>query len=391
MLNTLLKKLIKTASGRFRFYLSIAGLTIALLLILAGVQLQSNYNELLYGKANRDSVANFLVINKDVNSAKSTLSAAEIQDLRSQPFIKSVGLLTPSKFKVSAETNSDKFPLYTDLFLESVPDEFLDVNDPKWKWSLNSGYIPVIIPNMFLDMYNFGFAVSQGTPQLTPDAIKLITLKLSVHAMGRKFDYPAQIVGFSDRISSVLVPQAFMDWANENFGAANTEASRVIIRTDDTGDPRLVQYLKDHGLKTDADKTRFSKYRQIVDTVVNASWITGAVLLLFALLVFTLFIQLTVASCKEEINLLVQLGTAPNQLRRFLMKRFFPPNIFIIVLVLILISGLQYFLQQFLARQSMVVESFISVYTIAAAVLILFVLWLVNFLTLQKYVSKTSV
>ena len=89
---------------------------------------------------------------------------------------------------------------------------------------------------MFLDMYNFGFAVSQGTPQLTPDAIKLITLTLSVHAMGRKFDYPAQIVGFSDRISSVLVPQTFMDWANENFGAANTEASRVIIRTDDSGD-----------------------------------------------------------------------------------------------------------------------------------------------------------
>lgn len=390
MLQKLLKKLIRNASGRFRFYISVIGLAIALLLILAGVQLQSNYNQLLYGKANRDSVANFLVINKNVSSGKSTLSQSEIADLKSQSFVRSVGTLTPSKFKVSAQTTSEQFPLYTDLFLESVPDEFLDVKEEKWKWDENSNYIPVIIPNMFLDMYNFGFAVSQGTPQLTQDAVKMVELQLSVHALGRTINYPARIVGFSDRISSVLVPQRFMDWANENFGAANTEASRVIIKTDDTGDPRLLEYLQQHGLKTDADKTRFSKYRQIVDTVVNASWISGAVLLLFALLVFTLFIQLTVAGCKEEINLLVQLGTAPDQLRSFLMKRFFPPNVVIIVFVLIILSGLQYFLQSYLQNNQMVVDKFISIYTVAAAVVILFVLWLVNFLTVRKYVYKTA-
>jgi hypothetical protein len=343
MLNQLLKKLIRSGAGRIRFYLSIAGLGIALLLILAGVQLQSDYNQLLYGKENKDSVANFIVINKDVSSNSSTLSKSEIEDLEKQPFVTSVGLLTPSKFKVSAQTNSDRFPLYTDLFLESVPDEFLDIQSEQWKWDKTSGYIPVVIPNMFLDMYNFGFAISQGTPQLTQDAIKLITLQLSINAMGMNRSYPARIVGFSDRISSVLVPQSFMDWANQNFGAANIETSRVVIKTNDPGDPQLVKYLKDHGLKTDADKTRFSKYRQIVDAVVSVSWITGAIMLLFALLVFTLFIQLTIASCKTEIELLITLGTAPKQLQRFLMRQFFPVNIYIIGFVLILLSALQYF------------------------------------------------
>ena len=46
-------------------------------------------------------------------------------------------------------------------------------------------------------------------------------------------------------------------------------------------------------------------------------------MLLFALLIFTLFIQLTIASCKEEIALLVTLGAAPKQLQQFLMKQFF--------------------------------------------------------------------
>ena len=67
MLNDLLKKLIKASSGRTKFLLAIIGLSVALLLILSAVQLQANYNDLLHSKTNQDSIANFLVINKQVN------------------------------------------------------------------------------------------------------------------------------------------------------------------------------------------------------------------------------------------------------------------------------------------------------------------------------------
>jgi cell division protein FtsX len=82
----------------------------------------------------------------------------------------------------------------------------------------------------------------------------------------------------------------------------------------------------------------------VVDVVVKISWITGVIMLLFALLVFTLFIQLTIASCKEEIVLLITLGASPKQLRRFLMKQFFPVHILIIIVSLLIISGLQVYI-----------------------------------------------
>ena len=106
-----------------------AGLSIALLLILSAVQIQVNYHELLYGTSNQDSIANFLVINKkiDGNSLTNTLSAKDIQQLKSQPFVQSIGQLTSSRFKVSAQSPSERFPFYTDLFFESVPNEFIDV------------------------------------------------------------------------------------------------------------------------------------------------------------------------------------------------------------------------------------------------------------------------
>lgn len=368
------------------------GLTIAMLLILGAVQIQANYNELLYGKSNQDSVANFLVVAKVINGNKreNVLSAEEIDRLKKQKFIEKVGLLTASRFKVSAQSPSDRFPFYTDMFFESVPDEFIDVQTEAWKWERGSSTIPLIIPNQFLDLYNFGFAPSQNLMQLTQSMVMALPIVLNITYQGQPVQFTGKVVGFSDRISSVLVPQNFLEMANKQFGTqSEVRPSRVVIKTKDPGNPELVKFLKDNELVTDADKTRFSKYRSIVNTVVNASWVIGATMLLFALLVFSLFIQLTIASTKNEINLLVTIGTSPKQLHAFLMKQFLPSNVIITLLCLAAVAVLQVMLQLFLQKQNMYVSSLISWYTVAAAVLILAVLWLVNYTTIRKYIRQT--
>ncbi|HSU52417.1 MAG TPA: hypothetical protein VLJ41_17545 [Segetibacter sp.] len=321
MLNQLLKKIIRTGVGKGRFIMAGVGLTIAMLLILSAVQIQVNYNELLYGESNQDSIANFLVVAKVINgnNRENVLTTEEIEKLRKQPFIEKVGLLTASRFKVSAQSPSERFPFYTDMFFESVPDEFIDVKSDAWKWEPGSTTIPLIIPNQFLDLYNFGFAPSQNLMQLTQSMVMALPIVLNITFQGQPIRFTGRVVGFSDRISSVLVPENFLAMANKQFGTQrDVRPSRVVIRTNDPGNPALVKYLKDNGLVTDADKTRFSQYRRIVNTVVNASWLTGAVMLLFAILVFSLFIQLTIASTKNEINLLVTIGASPRQLQQFL-------------------------------------------------------------------------
>src|SRR3978361_505770 len=151
MLNALLKKLIRTSSGRSQNTMAVVGLFIAMLLILAAVQIQSNYQQILYSKTSQDSIADFLVINKtvtDKNVGEATLTNAEINDLKQQPFVEKIGTLTPSRFRVGVQSISKQIPFYTDFFFESVPDEFLDVNSPAWQWNETSTYIPMIIPNM---------------------------------------------------------------------------------------------------------------------------------------------------------------------------------------------------------------------------------------------------
>ncbi|RFM26730.1 FtsX-like permease family protein [Deminuibacter soli] len=386
----LLKKLIRTGAGRTRFLMAVLGLSVALLLILSAVQLQADYHSLLYSKNSQDSIANFLVVNKQLtaqNIGAAELSPADINGLKQQPFTDAIGQLTPSRFRIYA--HGEQIPFSTDLFFESVPDEFIDVTSADWAWTDQSQFIPMIVPNMFLDAYNFGFAPSQNLPQLTQDVVKSLPIQISISTATGNVNYYAKVVGFSDRISSLLVPQQFMDWANKRFGTGEVvKPSRLIIKTKDPGNPELVKYLQEHGLKTDADKTRFSKYRQQVNMIVNISWVTGVMMLLFAILIFTLFIQLTIASCKEEITLLVTLGTAPRQLQRFLMRQFFPPNIIITVIVLVAVAILQWLMAGFLQGKSIYLPAATSYTTFAAALLILLVLWLVNYLTVKKYIAQ---
>ena len=390
MLQILLKKLIHNSSGRARFVMAIVGLSVALLLILSAVQIQVNYDELLHSKTNQDSIANFLVINKILTNktyGSTTMKEEDIENLKKLPYIDAIGILTPSRFKSGIQSYSDRFPFYTDISFESVPAGFIDVNPKEWKWDTTDHFIPMIAPNMFLDIYNFQFSLSQNLPQLTQEIVKMIVFKVNIYTDKGLVSFNGRIVGFSDRISSLLVPQEFMDWANNKYSInQNSKPSRVVIRTKDPGNPALVQYLKDNGLTTDADKTRFSKYRQIVNAIVNVSWITGAVMLLFALLVFTLFIQLTIASCKEEIQLLITLGASPVQLQNFLVKQFFPPNIFISILALTIISVLQWEVHNLLEMEHIFVSPFTSVFTFVSALVILAVLWIVNFYTIRKYI-----
>jgi hypothetical protein len=372
--------------------MAMTGLSFAIILMLTAVQLQADYRDLLYSKNNRDSVANFLVINKtitDQNLGATGLTESEIKDLQNQAYVESVGLLTPSRFKASIQSASERFPFYTDIAFESVPKEFIDITAKDWTWNENAMFIPIIAPNMFLDFYNFQFSFSQNLPQLTQQVVKMIVFKVNVYGPKGMVTFNGRVVGFSDRISSLLVPEEFMNWGNTVFGQKqDLKPSRVIIKTRDAGNPQLTAYLKGKNLSTDADKTRFSKYRRVVDIVVSISGVTGIILFSFALLVFTLFIQLTVASSREDIRLLITLGTSPSQLRGFLFLRFLPGILVIILLSFCMVGIIQFLLYTQLTNQGIFLSRLPDITTVLAALLIAGVIWMVTGFSIKKCMKE---
>ena len=98
-----------------------------------------------------------------ITGQSNTFSKDEIKELEAQPFTRSVGAFTPTLFKVSAGLGMEQagIRISTDMFFESVPDEFVDVSLDKWHFDEGTQTIPIIIPRNYLNLYNFGFAESQ--------------------------------------------------------------------------------------------------------------------------------------------------------------------------------------------------------------------------------------
>ena len=108
-----------------------------MIIVLLGVQF---YRDVLPIFTQGDSFIkkDFVILSKKVSTLgtlvgkSNTFSAGDIAEIKEQPFTKSVGGFLPSQFKVSAGMGMQGIRMSTDMFFESVPDEFVDVKNEWW-------------------------------------------------------------------------------------------------------------------------------------------------------------------------------------------------------------------------------------------------------------------
>ena len=328
----MLKKLLMRTQHKSRLWAALLALCIGTTLLLLSVLIWWNFSELLYGKNQNDTLGStFLVIGKRVTEQNmgvqnaTVFQQADIDSLKQAPQVQDVGVIASNHFPVYAMMGG-KLPLATDLPLESVPDKFIDKLPEDWQWTPGSRSLPIIISSQFLDIYNYVFAPSQGLPQLSESSVKSIALNLKVGEGDKAEIFSAHVVGFSDRIGSVLAPQSFIDYGNKQYGkpGAATAPSQLILKAKDPSDIKFGNYLQQHDYATNSQNLRWSKMRAIVETVASATGVLALLLMGIGTLVFVLFIELTIAHAQQSLTLLLQVGYSPHYLSRFMIKRFLP-------------------------------------------------------------------
>ena len=166
----------------------------------------------------------YLVINKRVNGSNtlgepSTFTDEQIQEIEVQPWVRKVGRFTAADYRLSAGMQANGRSMTTAMFLEAIPDDFIDVADNNWGFTPGDTSVPLIISKDYLSLYNFGFAGTVGMSQLSEQTISSVPLLLRIRPDNGQpdFEITANIVGFSNRLNTILVPQQFMDWSNRKF------------------------------------------------------------------------------------------------------------------------------------------------------------------------------
>ncbi len=317
----ILDQILLSGKNKWQVIGAAVGAFIGLFLLLSALQLYFDLQRLVKGDS---STEQFVLINKKVNlfntlGARSTFSEEEINTLENQDFVESVGIFISNQFKVNA--SSQMLGFYTELFFESIPDEFIDVSNSRWQWTKGNIDIPIILSRDYLALYNFGFAPSQGLPQFTPNTISKLSMDVNVSGNGLRKTFQGRIVGFSDRINSILVPQSFMDWANENFGESQKpQSSRLILKTNNPYSSELSDFLKQNNYEVSSGRLIGGQLTTLLQNIISIVAFIGIIIVLLSVLIFILNFQLTISQSKEDIRLLLQLGYKSRQISKVLVR-----------------------------------------------------------------------
>ncbi|WP_288324841.1 ABC transporter permease [uncultured Phocaeicola sp.] len=297
------------------FFANLCGMVIVLL----SVQF---YKDILPVFTEGDSFIkkDYIIVSKKISTLgtfvgkSNTFSDKEVEDIKAQSFTKEVGAFTPSQFKVSAGMGMEKVGLQmsTDMFFESVPDEFVDVNLDKWVFNENKPVIPIIIPRNYLNLYNFGFAQSRSLPQLSEGVMGMVNLDIRISGGGHREVFKGNIVGFSNRLNTILVPETFMRWANENFApGAKSEPSRLIVEVNNPTDDRIAKYFKDKGYDTEDDKLDAGKTTWFLKVIVGIVLSVGLLISVLSFYILMLSIYLLLQKNTTKLENLLLIGYSP--------------------------------------------------------------------------------
>ena len=313
MLWKLLKQHISVAQVSGFFLANLCGMVIVLL----GVQF---YRDVAPVFMSNDSFIkkDFIIVSKKVSTLGSlvgnsgTFSQGEQLDVAQQPFVKQVGAFRPSQFKVSAAVGMKGMRMSTAMFFESVPDNFVDVETDNWTFSPDDKEIPIVIPRNYLNLYNFGFAQSRNLPQLSEGMMGMMALDIFLSGNGRQQSLKGRIVGFSNRLNTILVPEAFMKWANKEYGGTEeNHPSRLIVEVTNPADDRIARFFQERGYETENDKLDAGKTTWFLKMTVAVVMGVGLLISVLAFYILMLSIYLLLQKNAVKLQNLLLLGYSP--------------------------------------------------------------------------------
>ena len=388
----MLKKLFQKNRNPYQIVGAAIGAFLGLFLLLLALQIYFDFQKILRGSSDGD---NYITINKPVSIAntflgKSVFSEANIKELENESNAintEGVGIFTANRFKVGASSKMMGF--YTELFFESIPEPFIDVQDSKFRWYEGQNEIPIIMSKDYLALYNFGFALSQGLPQFTPSTISQVSVDITIRGRGREQVFAGRIIGFSERINSILVPERFMKFANDNFGdQPDIGASRLLLKVKNPYDKKLTNFLEEKGYEISSGRLIGGRLTTILNAVISSVFVIGFLLMILSVIVFILNYQLIISKSAPDIRLLLQIGYRPSQitsvLRGSLMKLL--GSVFFIIIIALIFT--RYILLNWMESQGFELNIPYHVIIILTGIALMLLITTINFFNIKKSVLQ---
>ncbi len=313
----LLRRHISVAQFLGFFFANLLGMFIVLLSLQLYVDLRP-----LFQEGSGAIKSDYIILSKQMGgigqSHPEIFSDSEIKDLGEQRFVSAIGCFKSSQYQVDCSLSiMEGSNIGTQMYFESVPDEFMDVKKEKWTFDEKNPVIPIILPRDYLSVYNFGFAQSRSLPQISEGMVSMLDIQVRLRGNGRDEVMRAYVAGFSSRVNTILVPESFMDWSNNRYAPnQKVEPTRLILKMNNPADDAIPQYVQQHGYDMDEDKLDAGKmmfFLKLSSAVVMA---VGLLICMLSFFILVLSIYLLVQKNTQKLQNLMLIGYRPMRVAR---------------------------------------------------------------------------
>jgi hypothetical protein len=348
-----------------------------------------------FGKGTDVFGPNTIIVQKKVTNAnslnlsKTDFSAQELVKIKKEPFIVEVQPVISNNFDVSFETSDPLVPYFrTDVFIQTVDQRFLDVKTDQWHWSEGDEFVPMIMPREFLVMLNT-FMSASGIPQISDDLAKQVKFKFKIWNGAGMERVNARIIGFTNEVSSLLVPASFMKFGNDKYSDGTEQKITQIIISGKESEFGLVEDLiNKRGLESKNAQMIVGRLKSVVGTLFVVVLGISIIAVLASGLVLLQYMQLLMSKNAYEVRTLLRIGYSP----KVIIRRFFVyfVKIFGIVSVLALVVFFifKYFLDEMFASGGLYIDTKLT-YISLISLLIAYILFsLASFNTAKREIFK---
>lgn len=349
-----------------------------------------------YGENSEMLSKNTIVIQKKVTSGpllglnNPEFSDEQIDEVRSMEFVESCDPIRSNTFDVVLSIDDPLIPAFnSNIYVQSVHEDYLDVKTDHWDWDEGSKTLPIIMPRDFLMMMN-NFLSASNIPQLSDDLVLDLKIDLNIGPRNYRETIHSRIVGFTNELSSILVPESFLIWANQKYGEKEKEViSQLVVKSKDGQFGLLENYLEENEFESKKSQLLIAKLKSTLGVLLTIISVISLLAVFLSMLVLIQYLQLIMTKNDYEIRTLLRLGHSPNQLIKVFLRYFMSLFSVVAVLSLLLFIPAKYYLQQIFISNGISLDSSLSIYLFLLVIFVFIVFALSIWLSTKKRIYKT--
>ena len=244
------------------------------------------------------------------------------------------------------------------------------------------------MPREFLVMLNT-FMSASGIPQISDDLVKEVKFKFKLWNDSIQEHVNVRIIGFTNEVSSILVPASFMKFGNDKYSdGTNQKITQVMISGKENQFGLVEDLLTKKGLESKNAQMIVGRLKSVVGTLFFVVLGISIIAVLASGLVLIQYMQLLISRNAYEVRTLLRVGYHPKNI----IKSFF--NYFAKIFGLIAGLGLlvffvfKYFLDKMFATGGLYIDTNMTITSILSLLLAYLLFIIASYSTAKKGIFK---